>query len=67
MNISLGFWNIHGMKDKLENDIVRDWFFEHDIVVLTETKSKGSPSVPGFVAINNSNSNHGGIAVLIKH
>ena len=54
------------MKDKLESDVVRTWLYEHDIVVLSETKTTATPSVPGFVAINNSKHRHGGIAILIR-
>ena len=60
------FWNIAGVRDKLENENVRSWLFQHDIVFLSETKTRGTPSVPGFVAINNSKSNHGGIVALVK-
>ena len=66
VRLSIGFWNIAGVRDKLENDRVRNWLFKHDIVVISETKTRGTPSVPGFVAINNSKSNHGGIVTLIK-
>ena len=62
----MGFWNIAGVRQKLENDRVRNWVYKHDIVVLSETKTRGTPSLPGYVAINNSKSNHGGIAVLVK-
>ena len=54
------------MRDKLDGDLVRDWCSKHDIVVLSETKTTVSPSLPGFVSINNSKHRHGGIAVLIK-
>ena len=54
------------MRDKLDGDLVRDWCNKHDIVVLSETKTTVSPSLPGFVSINNSKHRHGGIAVLIK-
>ena len=54
------------MQDKLEMDLVRDWSKTHDIIVLSETKTTASPSLPGFVAINNSKHRHGGVAVLIK-
>ena len=54
------------MNDKLENELVRDWAFQHNIIVLSETKTRGSPSLPGYIAINNSKYNHGGVAVLLK-
>ena len=66
VNISLGFWNIAGLRDKLENDRVRNWLFDHDIVVLSEIKTRGTPSVPGYTPILNSKSNHGGVVVLVK-
>ena len=66
VNLSIGFWNIASMRDKLENELVRNYMFKHDIVILSETKTKGSPSLPGFIAVNNSKSNHGGVALLIK-
>ena len=62
----MGFWNIAGAREKLENERVRNWLFNHDIVFLSETKTRGTPSVPGFVAVNNSSSNHGGIVALVK-
>ena len=64
--ISIGYWNIHGTSDKLESDSVRDWIFLHDIVVLSETKTIASPSVPGYVAVNNSKSRRGGVAMLVR-
>ena len=54
------------MNDKLENELVRDWAFQHNIIVLSETKTRGSRSLPGNTAINNSKYNHGGVAVLFK-
>ena len=66
VGLSIGFWNIAGIRDKLENDRVRTWLFKHDIVVISETKTRGTPSIPGYVPINNSKSNHGGIVTLIK-
>ena len=66
VNISLGFWNIAGLRDKLENDIVRNWVFEHDVTVLSELKTRGTPSIPGYTPILNSKSNHGGVSVLVK-
>ena len=54
------------MGNKLEGELVRKWCMLHDIVVLSETKTTASPSLPGFVAINNSKHRHGGVAVLIK-
>ena len=64
--ISIGYWNIHGTSDKLECESVRDWIFLHDIVVLSETKTIASPSVPGYVAVNNSKSRRGGVAMLVS-
>ena len=66
VKLSIGFWNIAGARNKFESDIVRDWLFLHDFVIISETKTRGTPSVPGFVAINNSKSNHGGIVALVK-
>ena len=66
MKISIGFWNIGKMQDKMEMELVRDWANSHDLIVLSETKTTASPSVPGFVAINNSKFRHGGVAVLVK-
>ena len=62
----MGYWNIQGTRDKLENDLVREWVLRHDIVVLTETKTQASPSMPGYVAIPNCSSRHGGVAVLVR-
>ena len=66
MIITIGYWNIHGTRDKLEDEHVRDWFSQHDIVVLTETKTQAQPSIPGFVAVNHSKCRRGGIAILFK-
>ena len=66
VGLSIGFWNIAGTHDKFENDLVRNWLFKHDIVIISETKTRGTPSVPGFVPINNSKSNHGGVVALIR-
>ena len=66
VGLSIGFWNIAGARDKFENELVRNWLFKHDIVIISETKTRGTPSVPGFVAINNSKSNHGGVVALVK-
>ena len=66
MKLSIGFWNICRVGSKLESDLVREWCGLHDIVVLSETKTTASPSLPGFVTINNSKHRHGGVAVLIK-
>ena len=64
--MSIGFWNICRVGNKLESELVRDWCSLHDIVVLSETKTTTAPSLPGFVAVNNSKHRHGGVAVLIK-
>ena len=66
MKLRIGFWNIGGMRDKLESELVRLWCYEPDIIVLPEKKTTATPSIPGFVAINNSKHRHGGIAVLLK-
>ena len=66
VGLSIGFWNIAGARDKFENELVRNWLFNQDIVIISETKTRGTPSVPGFVAINNSKSNHGGVVALVK-
>ena len=66
VTISIGFWNIAGLRDKLENDVVRNWMYNHDVIVLSEIKTRGTPSLPGYTAIPNSRSNHGGVAVLVK-
>ena len=66
VNLSLGFWNIAGLRDKMENDLVRDWMYSHDIIVLSEIKTRGDPSLPGYTPITNSKSNHGGVSVLVR-
>ena len=66
VGLTVGFWNIAGVREKLEKNLVRNWLFKHDIIFLSETKTRGTPSAPGFVAINNSSSNHGGIVALVK-
>ena len=54
------------LRDKLESEFVRDWCSLHDIIVLSETKTSAAPSLPGYIAINNSKYRHGGVAVLLK-
>ena len=54
------------MQDKLKKEFVREWANLHDIIVLSETKTTAAPSLPGFVAVNNSKHRHGGVAVLVK-
>ena len=65
VNLSLGFWNIAGLRDKMENDLVRDWMYSHDIIVLSEIKTRGDPSLPGYTPITNIKSNHG-VSVLVR-
>lgn len=66
VRVTIGFWNIAGVRDKFENELVKDWLFYHDIIVFSEIKTRGTLSAPRFVAIKNSNSNHGVIVVLVK-
>ena len=66
VNVSIGFWNIAGLRDKLESELVRNWILSHDFITLTEIKTRGIPSFPGYTAIPNNPSNHGGIVILVK-
>ena len=53
---------MHGSLNKLERPVVLLWLLTCDVVVLTETKTSGSISVPGFVCIGND----GGVGVIVK-
>ena len=53
---------MHGSLNKLEKAFVHSWLLTCDIVVLTETKTKGMISVPGFICIGND----GGVGVIVK-
>ena len=68
--VYVGFWNINGLKNKLEKDNVLQWMSKHDIVVLSEIHRATVKHAPGFVPIvakNDSPTHRGGLVVLFKH
>ena len=60
-------WNVNGVANKLENDIVQMWINTNDIVFLNKTKTMKTFSVPGYEVYTNSQSNRGGVAVLLRN
>ena len=48
VGLSLGFWNIAGVRNKLENECVRNWLYKHGVIVLSETKTRGPPQYLGL-------------------
>ena len=67
--MSIGFWNINNIRNKLENDAVLQWVQQHDIVVLGEIKIAKLPHIPGYVPIiaKTVNSKRGGLAILVRN
>ncbi len=61
-------WNIHAVKNKLENTICLELLAKYDIVVLNEIKTATKFHVPGFNVFlsDNDNQNRGGTALLVK-
>ena len=68
-SFKIGYWNIHGVGNKLENKTVLDWISSHHIIFLSELKTGWQFSVPGYVVsrkIEGNNMHRGGVAVLVK-
>ena len=65
----LGFWNVNGIRNKLESRNVLQWLLKHDIIFLSETKTNCDFHVPGFnVIIGKMKSpNRGGVALLVRN
>ena len=69
-NIVIGYWNIHGVRNKLENKIVIDWVRKHHIVFISEVKTGLPFSVPGYNVIrkmDGADLHRGGTALLVKN
>ena len=66
--MSIGFWNINNVRNKLENEFVLEWLHRHDLVVLSETKTAKLAHIPGFIPIlaKTENSSRGGVALLVR-
>ena len=46
-NMRFGYWNIHGVRNKLENKLVMSWIIKHDVIFLGEVKTSIQFTVPG--------------------
>ena len=79
-NISVGAWNINGIKSRLGNKLedceVHDAISKQDIVILTETHTDGNDNIfiENFTTYNFSRPknkaairNSGGIAILFRN
>ena len=65
----MGFWNINGIRNKLESGYVLSWLLKHDVIFLNETKTNVDFCVPGYKVIigKSENANRGGVAFLIRN
>ena len=65
----VGFWNNHGIQNKIESPVVQNWITKHDIIFLCETKTSTNFSVPDFRVVSGktTNPNRGGVVFLIKN
>ena len=69
-NMRFGYWNIHGVRNKLENKLVMSWIIKHDVIFLGEVKTSIQFTVPGYTVIrktNASNMHRGGVVLLVKN
>ena len=55
--MTVGFWNINNVQNKLEDENVFRWLHFHDVVILGETKIARLPHVTGFSPIIAKSSN----------
>jgi len=67
--LSIGSWNIHGINNKLDNNLTMKWLLNYDLVFLNEIKTSLSFAVPGYKVFvsDNSNPHRGGTALLIRN
>ena len=67
-DLRIGFWNVNGLRNKLESNCVIQWMNCHDIVVLSETHRKSVSHAPGFIgyAASNPHNHRGGLAILFS-
>ena len=68
MFLKFCYWNVHNVKDKLENDYVIKALSKVDVIWLSELRSDFDIHLPGYRSFRNSvrYPNHGGIILLIK-
>ena len=68
-DIMIGYWNIHGVKNKIENELVINWIKKHDIVVLSEVKTALPFTVPGYIVLRKEGNNphRGGTVLIVKN
>ena len=67
--IQIWFWNINGLRNKLENAKVVKWINEHDIVVLSEIHCGKVSHAPDFIPVVASNplpNDRGGLVILFS-
>lgn len=62
-------WNVNGVKNKMENNLVWQVLKQADIVFLNEIKIGSLFSLPGFKTYKSAavKSNRGGCAMLIRN
>ena len=67
-DLRIGFWNVNGLRNKLESNCVIQWMNCHDIVVLSETHRKPVSHAPGLIgyAASNPHKHRGGLAILFS-
>ena len=68
-SLCLGYWNINGVRNKLENDNVLATVMKYDILWVSEIKSPTNANLPGYTAYRNKERyvNHGGICLYVKN
>ena len=68
-SLCLGYWNINGVTNKLENDNVLAALMKYDFLWVAEIKSPINAHLPGYTAYRNSERymNHGGICLYMKN
>ena len=68
-NLHIGTLNIHGIRNKLEADIMTEWILKHDIILLCETMTDSKFTVPGYTVIigKTNNAKRGGVALLVRN
>lgn len=67
-HLVIGFWNIHGVRNKLETPHVKEWISLHDLLFLCETNTNNEFSVAGYKVLRgiSKNPSRGGVSFLIK-
>ena len=69
IKLSVTYWDISSIGNKLENGKILKLFSKYDIIFLSELKTNLTVHLPGFESYRNSKrySYHGGICVIIKN